>query len=106
MQNWLVWVEECRKQELPVVPTGGEPWFSAAFIATNFLMIEKVPAFIRSWKDANLPMLVIKRQALIRFSDVEKFGLEQLTEDSDGLSDSVPEPVEEPVNQPRRRAKN
>lgn len=73
--DWQRYIDQCTAQDLPCVPMGDrEPWFSADFIARNYLMIEKVPAFIRSWKDTNLPMLVIKRHPLIRFSDVERFG--------------------------------
>ena len=103
--NWITWIEECRKQELPCVPTGGEPWFSATFIASNFLMIEKVDAFIRDWKDCNLPILRIKRHPLIKFSDIERFGLEQSTEDEDGISDPIPAPREESDSKPRKSKK-
>lgn len=93
--DWQRYIDQCTAQELPCIPMGDrEPWFSAEFIARNYLLIEKVPAFIREWKDAPLPMIRIKRHPLIRFSDVERFGQTD--------SGTVNPIASEPANQVRR----
>lgn len=73
--DWQIWIAECRKQELPCIPTSTEPWFSAQYVCGNFLCIERADRFIREWKTLGLPMLRIKNHPLIRMSDVERYGV-------------------------------
>lgn len=104
-ETWKSWIDECRKQEFPVVITTTEPWFSVHYLCANFLMIEKVPDFVRKCKDAKIPLLRVNQKVLIRFSDIERVCLEQSTEDEDGLSTSVSTEQKSPDAKPRKSPK-
>ncbi len=76
MENWRSWIEDCRRLEKPVVPMLPEPWFSVEYVCGSFLMIEGVDAFVRKCKEAGVPILRVNRHPLVRFSDLEKLGIE------------------------------
>ena len=92
--DWQRYIDQCTAQELPCIPMGDrEPWFSAHFIASNFLMIERADRFIAEWKRLGLPVIRVKNHPLIRFSDVEQFGQTE--------SGTVNPIASEPANQVR-----
>jgi hypothetical protein len=68
---WKSWIDECRKQELPVLPVfGGEPWFSITYICNNWLQIEKATDFVKKCKTAAVPMIRVNQKPCVRLSDV------------------------------------
>lgn len=105
LETWKTWIDECRKQEFPVVVTGSEPWFAIGYLCANFLMIEKTSDFVKKCKAAKIPMIRVNQKPLIKFSDIEKVCIEQPAEDEDGLPDPVPAPREESDRQPRKGKK-
>lgn len=105
LETWKTWIDECRKQDFPVVVTGAEPWFAVGYLCANFLMIEKTSDFVKKCKAAKIPMIRVNQKPLIKFSDIEKVCIEQPAEDEDGVSDPIPTPREEPNSQPRKSKK-
>ena len=105
IEKWQILVDECRKQNLPVVITFTEPWFSIQYLCANFLMIEKVADFTRKCKDAAIPIMRVNQKVLIRFSDIERVCLEQSPEIQDRVQNPVPAAPEATHVKPRRRPK-
>lgn len=103
--SWQWLIDECRKQEFPVVITATEPWFAVHYLCANFLMIEKVSDFVRKCKEAQIPLLRVNQKVLIRFSDIERVCLEQSAEDEDGLPDPVSVQRKESDAKPRKGKK-
>jgi hypothetical protein len=105
LETWKTWIDECRKQEFPVVVTGSEPWFAIGYLCANFLMIEKTSDFVKKCKAAKIPMIRVNQKPLIKFSDIEKVCIEQPAEDEDGIPVAVPVEPQSPDVKPRKNPK-
>jgi len=100
------WIDECRKQGLPVVVNlAGESFFAVKYICENFLMIEKDSDFSAKCRESGVQMLIVNKKPCIRMSDAIEVCRFKPPKNKDGVSDSVPVPKKGANTKPRTNKK-